>query len=53
MYNFSTCINVNDGVIVSAENEVIKLYKSTTKFALDIIPPETVSGLTINTYVKA
>jgi hypothetical protein len=53
MYNFSTCINVNDGVIISAENEVIKLYKSTTKFALNIIPPETVSGLTINTYLKA
>jgi hypothetical protein len=53
MYNFSTCINVNDGVIISAENEVIKLYKSTTKFALNIIPPEIVSGITINTYLKA
>jgi hypothetical protein len=53
MYNFSTCINVNDGVIVSAENEVIKLYKSTTKFALNIIPPENVSGVMINTYLKA
>jgi hypothetical protein len=53
MYNFSTCINVNDGVIISAENEVIKLYKSTTKFALNIIPPENVSGITINTYLKA
>jgi hypothetical protein len=53
LYNFSTCINVNDGVIISAENEVIKLYKSTTKFALNIIQPETVSGITINTYLKA
>jgi hypothetical protein len=53
MYNFSTCVNVNDGVIISAENEVIKLYKSTTKFALNIIPPENVSGITINTYLKA
>jgi hypothetical protein len=52
MYNFSTCINVNDGVIVSAENEVIKLYKSTTKFALKYIPPEDASGIVVNTYLK-